>query len=198
MCLFSESNFLSPQDNIICSPYVFHHSPNIWDEPQVFRPARFLRLNYIQSASFMPFSVGARSCPGIKIGSCVAVALLKEMVEHMDVFVPQSYVHKRSLRGGVPFCVRKSSEQCHAGSSDTSIFVRQARKQFGYAHMIWHQLRDLSVNIELACSQLLPKRLVVSFKHQSKLLSLFIIGFQIFFSIVLVQIATSYIFQNTS
>ena len=194
----SQNLTLCLQDNIICSPYVFHLSPKIWDEPHVFRPARFLQLSSIQSASFMPFSVGARSCPGVKIGSSVAVALLKTMLEQMDVFVPQSYVHKRSLRGGVRFYVRKSSEQSHAESRDTAIFVRQARLQFGFAHKIWYQLRDLSVNIELACSQLLPKWLVVSFEHQSKLLGLLILGIQVFFSIVLLRFFASLILQSAS
>lgn len=162
----------------------------------MFRPSRFHHLNSTQNASFMPFSVGARSCPGLKIGFSVAEALLKEMTSNIDVFVPQNYIHTRSLRGGATFHVRKAIEQSQIESLESPIFVRQSRVDVGFAKTNWSQLRDLSVNFELACSQLLPKRFVVSFYHQSKFLSLFFAGVQVTLIITLVHIFAFYILPN--
>lgn len=144
----------------------------------------------------MPFSVGARSCPGLKIGFSVAEALLKEMTANVDVFVPSNYVHTRSLRGGARFYVRKNSEQNETESSESFTFVRRAQANLSLSETNWPKFRDLSVNFELACSQLLPKRFVVSFSHQSKLLSLVIAGVQVALIIVLVRMITLHIIPN--
>ncbi len=162
----------------------------------MFRPARFVHLNSTQSASYMPFSVGARSCPGLKIGFSVAEALLTEMVANIDVFVPSNYVHKRSLRGGARVFVRRTSDQSRVESLESLAFVRHARAKLSVAKNDWLQLRDLSVNFELACSQLLPKRFVVSLYHQSKCLSLLLAGVQVAVIIALVCMVSHYIIPD--
>jgi hypothetical protein len=144
----------------------------------------------------MPFSVGARSCPGLKIGFSVAEALLKEMTANVDVFVPSNYVHTRSLRGGARFYVRKNSEHIENESSESFSFVRRAQANLSLSETNLPKFRDLSVNFELACSQLLPKRFVVSFSHQSKLLSLVTAGVQVALIIVLVRMITLHIIPN--
>ena len=144
----------------------------------------------------MPFSVGARSCPGLKIGFSVAEALLTEMLANIDVFVPSNCVHTRSLRGGARFFVRKTSDQSRVESLESLAFVRQARAKLSVPKNDWLQLRDLSVNFELACSQLLPKRFVVSFYHQSKFLSLLLAGVQVAVIIALVCMISLYIIPD--
>ena len=158
----------------------------------MFRPARFLHLNSTQSASFMPFSVGARSCPGLKIGYSVAEALLKEMTANIDVSIPQHYEHKRSLRDGSRFHVKKMSDDTLAKSQESLAFICQSRTStLVLKH--WLQLRDLSVNFELASSQLLPKRLVDSFHHRSKVLSLIFGGVQVSLIIVVIHVISLYL-----
>jgi hypothetical protein len=186
------------QDNIICSPYVFHHSPKIWDQPHIFRPSRFLQLDSAQSACFMPFSVGSRSCPGMKIGFLVAETLLKEMLIHFDVFIPHDYAHARSLRGGAHVHVRVGSTNSHAEGNVSSDFSDHARVQsMNFFHKNRLRLRNLSVNFELACSQLLPKRLVLSFCHQSKLRSLLIVAAQAAVIIGMVQFVASFLLLDS-
>ncbi|KAK6183024.1 hypothetical protein SNE40_010578 [Patella caerulea] len=61
------SGFLIPKDCIVLANlYSCHFDEQIWDEPLVFKPERFLNDagNPTKPPAFMPFSVGPRSCPG--------------------------------------------------------------------------------------------------------------------------------------
>ncbi|GAB6026988.1 hypothetical protein CHUAL_013654 [Chamberlinius hualienensis] len=61
--------------------YAIHHDPMLWDEPDVFKPERFLDKNnkVVWPPYFMPFSVGARSC----IGRNMAQMELKIIISHL-------------------------------------------------------------------------------------------------------------------
>jgi hypothetical protein len=144
----------------------------------------------------MPFSIGARSCPGMKIGFSVAEAMLKEMTAKIDVFIPQNYSHTRSLRSGARFYTRKTPEQSHDGTPQSIAFIRQVHAPVSVAQKISPKFRDFSVNFELACSQLLPKRLVVSFHHQSKFKGLFLCIARLAFIFGLVQLIAVCIFPK--
>ncbi|XP_055957006.1 cytochrome P450 2D3-like [Patella vulgata] len=61
------SGFLIPKDCIVLANlYSCHFDEQIWDEPLVFKPVRFLNDagNPTKPPAFMPFSTGPRSCPG--------------------------------------------------------------------------------------------------------------------------------------
>ena len=61
---------------LIGNLHVAHHDKQIWDDPQDFRPERFLNSNALElnhcngslklekNEAFMPFSVGKRACIG--------------------------------------------------------------------------------------------------------------------------------------
>ena len=51
--------------------YLVHHHPDIYPEPDRFRPERFLERTY-SATEFMPFGGGSRRC----IGSALAMAEL--------------------------------------------------------------------------------------------------------------------------
>ncbi|GAB6027679.1 Cytochrome P450 2 sub R member 1 [Chamberlinius hualienensis] len=57
--------------------YAVHHDPILWDEPEKFKPERFLTIDDkpISPPYFMPFSIGPRLC----IGQAVAEMELKFM-----------------------------------------------------------------------------------------------------------------------
>jgi cytochrome P450 len=54
---------VSRGDRVICSHYVTHHMPELYPEPEMFRPQRWLALNRDQY-EYMPFSAGPRACIG--------------------------------------------------------------------------------------------------------------------------------------
>ncbi|KAL8197953.1 hypothetical protein R6Q57_030041 [Mikania cordata] len=57
--------------------------PSIWEEPDVFRPERFLNspIDYIGSHfEFLPFGAGRRGCPGIKFAATINELVLANLV----------------------------------------------------------------------------------------------------------------------
>ncbi|KAI0720704.1 cytochrome P450 [Cerioporus squamosus] len=68
----------------ICAP-ALHHNPRYWDEPDAFKPARFLG-NYPRDA-FLPFSGGPRGCVGRGFAETEGVAVLALIVSKYRVEV---------------------------------------------------------------------------------------------------------------
>ncbi|XP_072040994.1 cytochrome P450 2U1-like [Amphiura filiformis] len=51
---------------ILANIWAIHHDPEVWTNPEEFRPERFLddEGNICQPKEYMPFSVGLRKCVG--------------------------------------------------------------------------------------------------------------------------------------
>ncbi|MGR3291545.1 MAG: cytochrome P450, partial [Paracoccaceae bacterium] len=67
---------------LVISPWHLHRNPNIWDDPDGFDPDRFSRSENIESIrdGFIPFSAGARSCPGAGFAMIEGVLFLALLV----------------------------------------------------------------------------------------------------------------------
>lgn len=68
--------------------YAVHMNPELWDEPEVFRPSRFLtdEGKVYKPKFFIPFGVGRRKCLGDKLA-------------HMEIFLFfSSLMHMFNLR----------------------------------------------------------------------------------------------------
>lgn len=57
---------------VICSHYLTHHLPDIYPEPELFRPDRWRELDPTQY-EYLPFSAGPRAC----VGAMFAIQVLK-------------------------------------------------------------------------------------------------------------------------
>ena len=68
----------------ICTP-ALHNNPRYWDEPEKFKPARFLG-SYNRDA-FLPFSGGPRGCIGRGFAETEGVAVLALLVSRYRVEV---------------------------------------------------------------------------------------------------------------
>ncbi len=58
--------YLPPEADVFICPYLLHRDPDIWQEPDIFRPQRFAK-NAEPPANrhaFIPFSLGSRRCVG--------------------------------------------------------------------------------------------------------------------------------------
>uniref|UniRef100_A0A1I8I239 Cytochrome n=2 Tax=Macrostomum lignano TaxID=282301 RepID=A0A1I8I239_9PLAT len=57
---------ISSNDLIMVNLYGVHHDPELWDQPEQFRPERFINSSgeYETSEFLVPFSIGKRACLG--------------------------------------------------------------------------------------------------------------------------------------
>jgi cytochrome P450 len=58
--------FFKKNDQFVILPYVVHNSPDFWENPEVFKPERFIELSKTQKQKsiFFPFGLGQRTCIG--------------------------------------------------------------------------------------------------------------------------------------
>ena len=101
---------------IVCSPFVTHHLPELYPEPEKFRPERWRDLDPSQY-EYLPFSAGPRMC----IGAAFATQLLKVSVSLMLMkfrfeVVPATKINytiriTMNPKGGLPMRVLRNDRQ---------------------------------------------------------------------------------------
>jgi cytochrome P450 len=75
-----------PQDSLVCiSPWLLHRHPDLWDEPTVFFPDRFLTNEQRHPCAFLPFSAGPRQCIGQQFATMEGVLVLARLFQLVDV-----------------------------------------------------------------------------------------------------------------
>lgn len=69
--------------------YEIHHNPDVWDEPEEFRPERFEDMSSINPMHYHPFGAGPRHCIGmrfalmeIKLVACLLLSRFKFERDH--------------------------------------------------------------------------------------------------------------------
>jgi len=80
------AEFLIPKDTIVAfSLYNYMQDKDIWGDPELFRPERFLdsQGKFISNPNsfYVPFSAGRRSCPGDKFALTVMFCLLSRFIQ---------------------------------------------------------------------------------------------------------------------
>lgn len=65
-----EDEHMKPGDRVILSSYLMHHDPQLWRDPDVFDPDRWLRAGGCphHSEPYAPFGWAPRSCLGARLG----------------------------------------------------------------------------------------------------------------------------------
>jgi len=73
---------------VVFSQWVLHHLPEIWADPQVFRPERWDPANgqKLAQGAYFPFGIGARTCIGKPFAELEARLLLATILQR---FVPR-------------------------------------------------------------------------------------------------------------
>ena len=102
---------IEPGDKIVLSPYMVHHNPKYWDDPEKFDPARFLpgaikkRVKY----SYLPFGAGKRFCLGGQLSQLETVLALTMLLRRFRLEYagdgPAKFGASVMLtpKGGLPF-----------------------------------------------------------------------------------------------
>lgn len=70
---------------ILISPWVLHRHARLWNEPDVFRPERFLpgQRQRIPRYAYLPFGAGPRVCLGMGFAMQEAVIVLATLIKHL-------------------------------------------------------------------------------------------------------------------
>ncbi len=83
-----------PKDtNIIIGAYFMGRDPEIWENPEEFKPERF---DVVKSAdkftySYIPFSAGQRNCIGQKFAMLEMKSTLSKVLRHYEISTPKDF-----------------------------------------------------------------------------------------------------------
>ena len=110
---------------VTISAWLLHRHKLYWDEPEAFRPDRFLPGNAskIQHFAYVPFGAGSRVCMGKHLGLLEAVLLLAMVAQtfrlrvHEDAVIEPLGRMTLRPRNGVPMRIRRrgSAEELDLG-----------------------------------------------------------------------------------
>ena len=92
-----------------CS-WASHRLPDVWDEPEAFRPQRFARERKAQlpRGAYVPFGGGSRICIGKRLGQTVVKAVATLLLQRFEPALPAGHrlsvrqMPTLSPRGGLP------------------------------------------------------------------------------------------------
>jgi cytochrome P450 len=88
--------------------YAMHHDPDLFPEPEAFRPERFAPENeaHLARHSYLPFGGGPRICIGNTFALMEARLILATMIQQVDLallpgqqIIPQQMVTVRPKHG---------------------------------------------------------------------------------------------------
>ena len=98
---------LSPGEVVVGSIYLLHHRPDLYPNPDQFRPERFLERQY-GPFEFMPFGSGARRCVGAALAMYEMTIVLATLLQECQLalasdepVLPQRRGITLSMKGGV-------------------------------------------------------------------------------------------------
>ena len=102
---------IAPGDKIVLSPYMVHHNPKYWEDPETFDPNRFLpgRIKKRVKYSYLPFGAGKRFCLGGQLSQLETVLALTLLLRRFrleyagDGPVKFSASVMLTPKGGLPF-----------------------------------------------------------------------------------------------
>jgi cytochrome P450 len=98
-----------------CS-WASHRLPDVWDEPEAFRPERFAPGNRerIPKGAYVPFGGGSRICLGMRFGQAEIGVIASRILERFRLELPRGYaldirqMPTISPRGGLPVVPRRA------------------------------------------------------------------------------------------
>lgn len=70
---------------VFAAPYVFHHHPKYWDEPEAFKPERFADESTFHRYQYFPFGAGEHICIGNSYAMMEAAFVLATIASRYEV-----------------------------------------------------------------------------------------------------------------
>ena len=105
-----------------CS-WASHHLPDVWSEPEQFRPERFTEENKakLPRGAYVPFGGGSRTCIGMRFGQAEIAIIAREILERCRLDLMPGYEleirHAPTIspRQGMPMRVRAAESAAVLG-----------------------------------------------------------------------------------
>ena len=99
------------------SSWASHRLPDVWDEPEAFRPERFAPGNRerIPRGAYVPFGGGSRICLGMRFGQAEIGVIASRLLERFRLSLVPGYalavrqMPTISPRGGLPVVARRTA-----------------------------------------------------------------------------------------
>jgi cytochrome P450 len=85
---------LPTHTELILNFFTIHRVPNVWENPDAFKPSRFLErpeVNPLSGHDFfqlIPFGVGRRMCPGSNLASALVSLMVANLLHSFDWSLP--------------------------------------------------------------------------------------------------------------
>ncbi|WP_159778273.1 cytochrome P450 [Flavobacterium sp. 9AF] len=76
---------LPKKSNLLFSVYEIHRHPDFWEDPELFKPERFLDENVKFSKNYFPFGAGQRMCIGNNFAMYEMILTIINMVERYEI-----------------------------------------------------------------------------------------------------------------
>ncbi|WKY11914.1 hypothetical protein Q1695_003468 [Nippostrongylus brasiliensis] len=80
-----KDHILPAGTGVVVVPSMVHRDPNYWDDPEVFRPERFIDGELKHPYAYIPFSAGSRNCIGQRFAIMEEKCILALLMRHLRV-----------------------------------------------------------------------------------------------------------------
>lgn len=89
-----------PAETMVMLPMtVIHQDPDVYPDPDAFRPERFLDGNDPGGYSWLPFGGGVRRCPGASLALLEMRVMIRTIVQHVDLEPDRPEPERSRVRG---------------------------------------------------------------------------------------------------
>ncbi len=76
---------------VMIAPWLIHRARDLWEDPNHFKPERFMGGQRINPFAYIPFAVGPRVCAGLNFGQSEAILCLAILIQKFKVKVRAGY-----------------------------------------------------------------------------------------------------------
>lgn len=115
---------------VVYSPYVTHHDPEVFEQPDRFRPDRWLSAKPT-AYEYLPFGSGARKCLGSGFGAMQLRIVLAMLVQRYRFeLIPNTRIDPHvnvvmSPKQGLPMIVQPQDREFRRSSAEVTGYIRK-------------------------------------------------------------------------
>ena len=116
LCFHLPGGYNVPKDTwVFINIWALHNDPEQWEEPEDFRPERFLddqgKLGP-KSPSYIPFSMGRRICLGEMLAKNALMLIIPRLFQQLEVCSPKGKPIKLEMEESVSFLALPKVYDC--------------------------------------------------------------------------------------